>query len=66
KTILEIAEMIKKMTGSSSEISFEELPKDDPKKRKPDISKAKSLLSWVPQVDLEDGLKKTIDYFKSI
>jgi len=66
KTILEIAEIIKKMTGSSSQISFEELPQDDPKKRNPDISKAKSLLSWVPQVDLEEGLKKTMEYFKSV
>lgn len=66
KTIIEVAEMIKEMIGSSSQITFEELPQDDPKKRNPDISKARSLLSWAPQVDLEEGLKKTIEYFKSI
>lgn len=66
KTIIEVAEMIKEMIGSNSQITFEELPQDDPKKRNPDISKAKSLLSWAPQVDLEEGLKKTIEYFKSI
>ncbi|MEX2007659.1 MAG: UDP-glucuronic acid decarboxylase family protein [Candidatus Levyibacteriota bacterium] len=65
KTILEIAEMIKEMTGSSSQISFEALGQDDPKKRNPDISKAKSLLSFNPSVDLRDGLKKTIEYFSS-
>ena len=66
KTILEVAEMIKEMMGSSSQISFEELPEDDPKKRNPDISKAKGLLSWAPKVDLEGGLKKTMEYFKSV
>ncbi len=66
KTIIEIAEIIKKMTGSNSEIVFEELPSDDPTKRNPDITVAKSLLSWSPKVSLEEGLQKTIDYFKSV
>lgn len=66
KTILEVAEMIKEMTTSKSEITFEQLPEDDPKKRNPDINKAKSLLSWSPKVDLKEGLGKTIDYFKSL
>ena len=64
-TILDLAKLIKEMTGSSSEIVFEKLPQDDPKKRKPDISKAKKLLDWEPKVDLRTGLEKTIKYFKS-
>ncbi len=63
-TILELARLIKAMTNSSSEIVFEPLPEDDPKVRKPDIQKAKKLLKWEPTVRLEDGLKKTIEYFK--
>ncbi len=66
KTVLEIADKIKEMTGSKSEIIFQETDKDDPKKRKPDISKAKQLLSWEPHVDLETGLAKTIEYFNSV
>lgn len=64
-TILEFAEMVKKITGSSSEIKFtEKLPEDDPKRRKPDITKAKEVLGWEPKVKLEDGLKKLIEYLK--
>lgn len=64
-SVLEFANIIKKLTGSESEIIFsEELPKDDPTKRKPDISKAKSLLSWEPKIDLTEGLLKTIEYLK--
>ena len=66
KTILELASIIKKMTNSSSGIVFEDLPKDDPRVRKPDIQKALKLLSWEPKVGLKDGLVKTIAYFKSI
>lgn len=66
KTILEIANLIKNLTKSSSEIVFEDLPEDDPKKRNPDIGKAEKILGWKPQVSLEDGLIKTIDYFKSL
>ncbi len=66
KTIFEVAKMIKEMTGSNSEITFEQLPQDDPKKRKPDISKANNLLSWNPTVNLEQGLSKTIEYFKTV
>lgn len=64
-TILELAKLIKKMTNSKSEIVHEELPEDDPKKRNPDISSAKKLLNWEPKVALEEGLKKTIEYFKT-
>ncbi|MBI2195779.1 MAG: SDR family oxidoreductase [Candidatus Levybacteria bacterium] len=66
KAILEVAEMIKEMTGSNSQISFEDLPEDDPKKRNPDISKAKNLLSWNPKVDLKEGLERTIEYFRTL
>ncbi len=66
-TVLEYAQIVKKLTDSKSEIIFsEELPLDDPLKRKADISKAKQLLNWEPKVSLEEGLNKTIEYFKSI
>ena len=63
-TILEFAEIILKIIGSRSKIAFKELPVDDPKQRRPDITKAKKLLNWEPQVSLEAGLKETIKYFK--
>ena len=65
-TMTDLAHKIIKLTNSSSEIIFKELPKDDPKRRKPDISLAKSSLDWSPVIDLETGLKKTIKYFKQI
>ena len=52
------------LTGSRSEIVFEDLPEDDPKVRQPDISKALELLEWEPQVDLDTGLAKTLPYFQ--
>lgn len=67
RTVLEYAQIVKKITGSKSEIIFsEELPQDDPQKRRPDISKAKKVIDWEPRVSLEEGLKKTIEYFKSL
>lgn len=63
-SILELAHLIKKLIGSKSEIIFEPLPTDDPKQRKPDISKAKKLLSFRPKVALRDGLLATIEYFR--
>ena len=66
RSILDIAKLIKSLTNSKSEITFEDLPADDPKARKPDISHAKEVLSWEPKTTTEEGLKKTIDYFKSI
>lgn len=63
-TILELAEIIKKLTKSKSKIIFKELPKDDPKVRCPDISMAKKELKWGPKVSLGEGLRKTIDWFK--
>lgn len=64
KSILEIAKIIKKLTNSKSIISFKELPLDDPERRCPDISKAKKLLAWQPSVTLEEGLKKTAEWYK--
>ena len=63
-SIAALAETIKKLTNSRSEIKFENLPKDDPLRRKPDISKAKDLLKWKPAVDLEKGLERTIQWFR--
>ncbi|HDZ42260.1 MAG TPA: SDR family oxidoreductase [Bacteroidetes bacterium] len=63
-TIIELAEIIIKMTGSKSSITFKPLPEDDPEQRKPDISLARKELNWEPEHDLENGLIKTIDYFK--
>ncbi len=65
-TILEFAEIILRLTGSRSKITFKELPVDDPKQRKPDITKAREILDWEPKVPLEQGLKETIEHFKDI
>jgi nucleoside-diphosphate-sugar epimerase len=66
RTIKDLAELIKKMTNSKSEIVFEKLPEDDPERRNPDITKAKNLLNWTPTITIENGLEKTIQYFKNI
>ena len=63
-TILEFARLILKLTGSKSEIVFKPLPVDDPKQRRPDITRAKTILGWEPKVNLEIGLQKTIEYFR--
>lgn len=63
-TMLELATMIKTLTGSRSEIVFQELPEDDPRQRQPDIAMAASQLNWSPQVKVQDGLQKTIAFFK--
>jgi dTDP-glucose 4,6-dehydratase len=65
-SILQFAEKIKALTASRSEIVFRPLPEDDPKVRQPDISLARKLLGWAPKVSLEDGLRKTIDYFRGV
>lgn len=63
-TILQLAETIRKRTGSASPIDFQPLPEDDPRVRQPDISLARKLLGWSPKVPLDDGLTTTIDYFR--
>ncbi|MGA1652363.1 MAG: UDP-glucuronic acid decarboxylase family protein [Burkholderiaceae bacterium] len=65
-TMLELAEMVLRLTGSRSKISFKPLPSDDPKQRRPDISLAKQALDWEPKVSLEEGLVKTIAYFRHL
>ena len=63
-SVLEFAEKVIEITGSDSRIVYEELPVDDPKVRRPDISRAKDVLGWEPKINLEDGMTETIDYFK--
>ncbi len=65
RTVLEIANLVKELTGSRSEIVFKELPQDDPRRRLPDITKAKEILGWTPQTELLSGLKQTIAWFES-
>ena len=65
-TVSELAKSIIEITGSKSEIIYKQLPQDDPKQRKPDISKAKKLLGWQPEIQLQEGLEKTVHYFKSV
>ena len=65
-TMDQVAEIIKDLSESKSEIIYKALPADDPKRRQPDISKAKQLLDWQPEVKLEDGLLKTIKYFRQL
>jgi UDP-glucuronate decarboxylase len=62
--MIELAELILKITSSTSKLVFEPLPSDDPKQRQPDIALAKKHLDWTPKVNLEDGLVATIDYFR--
>jgi len=62
-TVLEFARLIRDLAGSSSEIRFEPLPEDDPQRRRPDITKARRLLGWEPRVGLEEGLRRTIEWF---
>ena len=62
--ISELASLVLKATGSKSKIENLPLPEDDPKQRQPDISKVRKMTGWQPKVSLEQGLKKTIEYFK--
>jgi len=63
-TILDFAERILRLTGSASRIEFRPLPEDDPKRRQPDVSRARQVLGWEPRVSLEEGLRETIDYLR--
>ena len=65
-TLLEMAEAIVEVTESRSEIVFEALPVDDPKVRQPDIARARDLLGWEPEVELRDGLARTVEHYTSI
>lgn len=65
-TILELAEEVLRLTGSKSPLIFKPLPSDDPRQRRPDITKARTLLNWEPKVKLADGLKSTITYFSHL
>ena len=65
-TMWELAHKVIELTGSKSQILQMPLPQDDPKQRRPDITEAKSMLNWEPKINLEQGLIKTIDYFRNI
>lgn len=65
-TILEFARLILRLTNSQSEIIFKPLPQDDPKTRRPDITRAKEVLGWEPRVPVEEGLQKTIDWYRTL
>jgi len=65
-TILDLAKKIIKLTNSKSQLVFKELPEDDPRKRKPDISLAEKELNWMPSISLEEGLTYTIEYFDKL
>jgi dTDP-glucose 4,6-dehydratase len=62
-TLLEMAKLVVELTGSRSEIVFEALPVDDPQVRQPDIGRARDLLEWEPEVDLREGLTRTIEHY---
>jgi dTDP-glucose 4,6-dehydratase len=64
-TMLELARIVKRVVGSASEIQFRPLPEDDPKQRRPDTSRAREVLGWSPRTSLEDGLRRTLEYFRS-
>ncbi|MCS6796637.1 MAG: GDP-mannose 4,6-dehydratase, partial [Raineya sp.] len=65
-TLLQFAQEIQELTGSNSKIVFKPLPKDDPKQRRPDITRAKEILGWEPRISRKEGLKITLEYFKQM
>jgi UDP-glucuronate decarboxylase len=65
-TMIELAEAVLRLTGSKSKLVRLPLPADDPRQRQPDITKARAMLGWEPKVQLEDGLKETIGYFRKL
>jgi dTDP-glucose 4,6-dehydratase len=64
-TMLECAQEVLRVTGSASGIAFQPLPQDDPARRRPDITKARTLLGWEPKVELREGLERSLAYFKA-
>jgi nucleoside-diphosphate-sugar epimerase len=62
-TMLELAELVRRVTGSRSEIEFRPLPEDDPRQRRPDTARARSILGWAPTTPMEDGMRRTLEYF---
>jgi len=64
--MLQLAETIIRLASSKSTIVYRPLPVDDPTRRRPDITRARTLLAWQPEVDLEDGLRRTLEYFRSV
>jgi dTDP-glucose 4,6-dehydratase len=64
-TLLELAKKILRLSGSTSEIVFEPLPEDDPKVRQPDITRARTLLGWEPRIEVDEGLRRTLSWFRS-
>ena len=65
-SMMELAHTVLKLTGSKSKIVYRDLPLDDPRQRKPDITRAEEVLKWAPKIELEQGVSQTIDYFKSV
>jgi dTDP-glucose 4,6-dehydratase len=65
-TISEFANTIRDLTGTKSSVVYKPLPEDDPKQRQPDITKARKLLGWSPVVGLEEGMRRTVEYFQSV
>jgi len=63
-TVLQFAREIARITGSRSKITFKPLPEDDPKQRRPDITRAQKLLKWLPRTELAEGLEQTVAYFR--
>jgi nucleoside-diphosphate-sugar epimerase len=64
-TVMQLAKIVAKLTGTKSKIVFKSLPQDDPRQRQPNIAKAKKMLAWQPKIKLEEGLLKTIEWFKN-
>ena len=64
-TMLELAELVRKVTGTAGEVVFQPLPEDDPKQRRPDTTRAREVLGWRPRVSIEDGLRRTLEYFRA-
>ncbi len=65
-SVRQLAEIVRELTGSQSPLAFKKLPEDDPKVRQPDITRARTMLGWEPRVELREGVRRTIEYFRQI